>query len=472
MPDGVLQWIDLSTGRASVVRGSRVYATTKDEIEATARHPGARVRFDIERSNGAERAVNVRLRPGTRVSRRQRRFGTLAGARRPDEKGPAPFARPHPERGRLLQAHPLEVARVWADALAERDRDGALALYTSDAVVHHEDRDLTGRSEIGGWLEASPIFGLEVTPEIRGEAQHVVARWPDVLEVRFRIEHGLIEEQWAGEPAPDEERTVEVEGGVGPVEVAVLTRDRVTDRDVDQALEAIATSLRRVDDPVLFARVKLAMAGDPARERPATAQVSVDIDGDLVRAQVAAETMRDAINLLQRRLDDKLEQRAERLEFLRTRGPGGEPGVWRRGDLPTQRPPYFDRPPEERQLVRQKTLAMDELTVDEAAFDMDQLDFDFYLFGDLATGEDALLERLANGTYRLTRLHRSDVDLGPTAVEVEVADTEPPELTVPAAIELLDATGERYVFFANAITGRGNVVYRRYDGHYGLITPE
>jgi hypothetical protein len=27
------------------------------------------------------------------------------------------------------------------------------------------------------------------------------------------------------------------------------------------------------------------------------------------------------------------------------------------------------------------------------------------------------------------------------------------------------------LFFVNAATGRGNVIYHRYNGHYGLITP-
>ncbi|MBO1414556.1 sigma 54 modulation/S30EA ribosomal C-terminal domain-containing protein, partial [Streptomyces sp. FH025] len=28
-----------------------------------------------------------------------------------------------------------------------------------------------------------------------------------------------------------------------------------------------------------------------------------------------------------------------------------------------------------------------------------------------------------------------------------------------------------FVFYTDTSTGRGNVLYRRYDGHYGLITP-
>ena len=42
---------------------------------------------------------------------------------------------------------------------------------------------------------------------------------------------------------------------------------------------------------------------------------------------------------------------------------------WRHGDLPTQRPEYFDRPYDERELVRTKTFALEPISVDEAAFD-------------------------------------------------------------------------------------------------------
>jgi hypothetical protein len=41
-------------------------------MDSAARHPGARVHFDMIRDTPAGRAVNVTLRPGTRVSHRQR----------------------------------------------------------------------------------------------------------------------------------------------------------------------------------------------------------------------------------------------------------------------------------------------------------------------------------------------------------------------------------------------------------------
>lgn len=36
---------------------------------------------------------------------------------------------------------------------------------------------------------------------------------------------------------------------------------------------------------------------------------------------------------------------------------------------------------------------------------------------------------------------------------------------------VLHAGDQPYVFFLEVDTGRGKVVYRRYDGHYGVIAP-
>ena len=35
----------------------------------------------------------------------------------------------------------------------------------------------------------------------------------------------------------------------------------------------------------------------------------------------------------------------------------------------------------------------------------------------------------------------------------------------------LEAFGQPFLFFVDAQTGRGNLIYHRYDGDYGLITP-
>jgi hypothetical protein len=255
-----------------------------------------------------------------------------------------------------------------------------------------------------------------------------------------------------------------------PIEVAI--QGDVEPSVVDYARQRIRAVIDHLDEPVLFARLKLIRAADPARERPALAHAALDIDGEMVRAHVAAHELREAADLLQRRLLDKLEQRASHRRALRRRSGLPGPGEWRHGDLRSDRPEFYDRPVEERKLLRHKTFALEELTPDEAAFDMDQLDYDFHLFRDLASGEDAVLERLPDGTWRLTRLHPVDVDPGPSAIALTVG--EPPRLvsTVSDALDRLNAGSDPFVFFENYDTGRGNVLYRRYDGHYGLIEPE
>ncbi len=254
--------------------------------------------------------------------------------------------------------------------------------------------------------------------------------------------------------------------------LTIVTRGDVADEARAYAERQLGAVIGHIEEPVLLAQVKLTQAPDPARERPAIAQVSVDIDGDLVRAQLAGHVMNEAIDLLKERLRDKLQHRAEHRLALRKRHATPDPGEWRHGDPPTARPDWFDRPDEEREVVRHKAFVPDELTPDEAAFDMAQLDFDFYLFRELASGEDALLERGGPDACRLTRLRGTAVDTGPTAVALEVVALPAPTLTVDEAIERMAAGSERHVFFADAATGRGNVLYHRYDGHYGLITLE
>lgn len=477
MPDGVVQWFDPTSGEAAVIRGGRVFTARAADMESAARRAGAHVHFDEVTDEGATRAAHVTLREGTHTSPRQRRFGTLAGAHRADTKGAAPFAHPHPELGRSFASHPLEVARAWARCLQAKDLDTALALYAPDATIHAPDQTVFGRAHLSAYLEACEAFGAIATPEVRGAPDLAIVTWPPLdrsgptLEARCRIRHGRIAEQWmATTPSP---RTVELaSGAVEPAHLEIVTHGAIDDEVIEYARLRLGTLLERVTAPVLFARLKLELAGDPARERPALAQAMIDLDGEVLRAHVAAHQLREAIDVLQGRLRDRIEHRAQHQAALRRRGSERPSGEWRHGDAPTLRPHHFERPVAERQLVRHKTFELGELTPDEAAFDMDQLDYDFHLFRDLATGEDAVLERRFGGGFRLTRLHPSDLDPGPTSIPLTIDEHAPPSVTVEDAISLLDATNDPFVFFANVATGRGNVVYRRYDGHYGLITPE
>ena len=105
--------------------------------------------------------------------------------------------------------------------------------------------------------------------------------------------------------------------------------------------------------------------------------------------------------------------------------------------------------------------------IEEAVWDMALLDYDFFLFTETGTDQDCLLS--AHDGQR----HLQCVD-GPAPesdwVDV-VVESGAPALSVSEAISRLDEGSEPFVFFQNRTTSRGNVLYRRYDGHYGLITP-
>jgi hypothetical protein len=199
--------------------------------------------------------------------------------------------------------------------------------------------------------------------------------------------------------------------------------------------------------------MSLRIHADPAVGRPAVAKASLDIGGRPVRAHVAAEQMLEAIDLLERRLRRNLED-AEELGRAHRHETGIEPpGEWRHGSLPTARPDYFPRPPEERELVRRKTFALAALTPEQAALEMQVLDYDFHLFTSAETGEECVVYRGSDGTVQLAQL------------------TSAPVMLLEDAVERLNLSGERFVFYVDAQTRLGNALYLRYDGHYGLIEP-
>jgi hypothetical protein len=471
MPDGIMQWYDAHQGEGRIVRGGREYPAVAAEIEPRARAAGARVHFDIRRRDGCAVAVGVRLRAGTRVSRRQRRLGDAGGSRRPDTSGAAPFARPHPELGLALAARPRTVAQRWCQLVGSSDLENATLLYAPDVVVHAGPTELHGTRVVHAWLSSSGLAGHLGGAEVTGADGLFVVRWRgeagNVDRSWLRIVHGEIAEQWLAGARPGS--PAQAPPGELPIEVAV--RGGRADAARHEAVAMMRRVATHTIGPVLFARVKLSEAADPAVDRPALAQAMLDVNGQPVRAHVAAHTMTEAIDLLERRLRDQLTHRAEHMKALRRFHVTPEPGEWRHGDVASHRPPYFDRPAEDRQLVRTKSLALKPLTVDEAAFELEALDFDFYLFCDSGTGEDSVIHRLPGGRYGLITLSRSGPPEGPIAAAVDFERRPIPELSIRAAAEDLDLSGELFVFYRNAETGRGNIVYRRYDGHYGLLVP-
>lgn len=263
----------------------------------------------------------------------------------------------------------------------------------------------------------------------------------------------------------------EIENPAPPIEL--VKQGEVDDKSVEYALKRIETVMGQVGVPILFVRVRLTGANDSQRMRPSIAQATLDLNGDVIRGQVAADTMTEAIDLLADRLRVQIHHRAERRRAARrSQGRLAQEGEWRSGDVRGDRMLFTDRPADEREIVRRKTFAIDPATPDEAAADMEQLDHDFWLFRDLASDAEAVIAHAPDGGYRMQRARPVDAEAGPIAIELTLVDHAPPSSTLDEAVLQLEDGGLPYLFYIDAETGRGNVVYRRYDGHYGVLTPE
>jgi ribosome-associated translation inhibitor RaiA len=94
------------------------------------------------------------------------------------------------------------------------------------------------------------------------------------------------------------------------VPVRTGSRGRVPEDAETLAVTKIGSLLRHVAEPVLSARVTLTMSADPAVALPAAAQVTVDVNGRIVRAKAAGRTMRDAIEHMADRLRTRLDRTA------------------------------------------------------------------------------------------------------------------------------------------------------------------
>lgn len=253
----------------------------------------------------------------------------------------------------------------------------------------------------------------------------------------------------------------------GSAAIEVTGRGDVGEQERAYAEQKVGVALAVAHRPVLRAHVVLGRHRDPAVELSATAEATVDLGGTVLRAHAAAPTTTEAVDELEARLRRRLTQAEDRArDRHRWTGVAAE-HEWRHGDLPRRAVAWFPRPPESREVVRRKTFAGDPLTVDEAAFDMESLDHDFFLYTDAGTGEPAVVRRLESGGYAVQG-GADPEQVGRAAADV-VLDPPPPRLTEAQARARLDVDDERFVFYLDPGSGQGRVLYRRYDGHYGLI---
>ncbi|MFB7469629.1 sigma 54 modulation/S30EA ribosomal C-terminal domain-containing protein [Kitasatospora sp. NPDC056184] len=204
-------------------------------------------------------------------------------------------------------------------------------------------------------------------------------------------------------------------------------------------------------------------------------QVNAEVDGRRIRVQEAAADLGEALD----RLADGLRARMTAAASgwtprpwprrVRTRAllPVVDSGAPAAAEAAVARVglPYPARP---QSVVRRKQAQLVWCSPDAAARTMDAMDYDIHLFTDPATETDAVVYRVGPTGYRLARTVPAGPPTSP-AVPLTLSPCGAPELTEDRAVERLTAADLPYLFFAHPGSGRGRVLYRRFDGGLGLI---
>ena len=106
----------------------------------------------------------------------------------------------------------------------------------------------------------------------------------------------------------------------GEPDLELVFRGRQPPATIAYARKKILAAARTAPARVRFGRVKLTLEAHRSIERPARAEVMLDVDGRIVRAQSAARSIEEAIDLVDQRLRRRLRDARQRIEFLRKGG--------------------------------------------------------------------------------------------------------------------------------------------------------
>lgn len=248
----------------------------------------------------------------------------------------------------------------------------------------------------------------------------------------------------------------------GPIQLTL--RGLVPQAQAAYVVRKIEHLVRRPPDAVQHVQVVITVASNPANERPVRIEVNAIASGRPIRAHVEAAEVMEAGDLVVDRVQQRLTRARERTRTTHRRSSIGTTHQWRHGGLPPRPAPGHREDPDKasQPVVKRKTYLLEPMTPDQAAEEMELLDHDFYLFVDADTGADALVHRRHDGSFGV---------LGPTADATGQHEHcgAPPVLTVPQARQRLETTTDRFLFYRDPIDDRGRVLYRRYDGRFGLL---
>ncbi|MEV7186099.1 sigma 54 modulation/S30EA ribosomal C-terminal domain-containing protein [Kitasatospora sp. NPDC093102] len=234
------------------------------------------------------------------------------------------------------------------------------------------------------------------------------------------------------------------------LDVRVEIRGELPREDAEYARARALDTAAALGPDTHALRLRLTRSRDRSVTRPALAQADVELAGvGPVRVQLATGTARESVDLV-------LGTLAGRAGRLREQGDIGFAAAYESA----YRPQFADRPLAQRRIARHKAVVLAHRTPEQAALELLALDRRFHLFADAVTGRDSLVHRCSpSGTVELCSV---GVGTGTGAV---------PPLDLAEVARLLWITGRPFVDYTDAGDGRARVLYRRFDGHYGLIAP-
>ena len=242
------------------------------------------------------------------------------------------------------------------------------------------------------------------------------------------------------------------------------TSRRCSPGPVAYVLRKVEHLVRRPPAAARQVQVVITLDSNPANERPVRIEVCAVVAGKPVRANVEATEVAEAGDLVVDRRQQRLDRARERTRTTRRRGRAHVAHEWRHGGLPPRPVSDHRGDPDDdsRPVVKRKTYLLEPMTPEQAADEMDLLDHDFFLFVDGDTGADALVHRRHGGSVGV---------LGPTAGATGPYEScgAPPVLTAAQGRERLEVTTDRFLFYRDPTDDRGRVLYRRYDGRFGLL---
>jgi hypothetical protein len=245
--------------------------------------------------------------------------------------------------------------------------------------------------------------------------------------------------------------------------VHVLVRGAINTSDVDRGRRSVAASIGRTPEGHR-SQVKMA---DYATS--AVAQINVHYASRLVRGQATGRSVVEAVSSACATVSRRLDRLERRLNEIPAGPPDFSGEAWDRRGVRTI-PARVQPSGSGRRIVRYKAVPLALQDAGAAALTMDLRDYDFHLFVEADIGEHALIQRAGPAGYRL-RLPRPELLAGAEFDAPVTVDEKPlPRLTLRDAVRLLDRDEAPFVGFIAATTGRGAVLYRRFDGHLGVLT--